>query len=257
VLPSALHPAHDVVGPDGRKVSGNAQYRQRDAVVQHGSLTFSTNPERHCACFTGAAGDADQRTNGPDPDAFDDRVGGIDEYADIDRTEVVDALSAALTEGPTLTKGRGPTRNWPALATWPNENTRPTPGRATARIRPEGRWETESRESDQHREADTDDEADGQQHRRDDDADERAAVTGGLAGRTCRSGVRAEHRADGPPDGEAEVDRRRAQRANQVRDELGDLPDGVVGRVGVGAGPARASVDAAVGLGRGPAGAGL
>jgi lipoate-protein ligase A len=94
----ALHPAHDVVGPDGRKVSGNAQYRQRDAVVQHGSLTFSTNPERHCACFTGAAGDADQRTNGPDPDAFDDRVGGIDEYADIDRTEVVDALSAALTE---------------------------------------------------------------------------------------------------------------------------------------------------------------
>jgi lipoate-protein ligase A len=36
----ALDPAHDVVGPDGRKLAGNAQYRQRDAVVQHGSLTY-------------------------------------------------------------------------------------------------------------------------------------------------------------------------------------------------------------------------
>jgi len=82
----ALHPAHDVVGPDGRKISGNAQYRQRDAVVQHGSLTFTTAPERHCACF---AGD-------PDPDDFADRVGGIDEYADCTRAEAVARLRETL-----------------------------------------------------------------------------------------------------------------------------------------------------------------
>ena len=35
----ALHPAHDIVGPDGRKIGGNAQYRRKDAVVQHGSLS--------------------------------------------------------------------------------------------------------------------------------------------------------------------------------------------------------------------------
>jgi len=82
-----LHPAHDIVGPDGRKVSGNAQYRQRDAVVQHGSLTFETSPERHCACFTGD----------PDPDAFADRVGGIDEYADLTRADAVATLRSTLT----------------------------------------------------------------------------------------------------------------------------------------------------------------
>ncbi len=96
----ALHPAHDVVGPDGRKISGNAQYRQRDAVVQHGSLTFSTSPERHCACFTGeggSAGSEDAGEAGPDPDAFADRVSGVDEFVDVDRADVVAALEAALT----------------------------------------------------------------------------------------------------------------------------------------------------------------
>lgn len=90
----ALHPAHDVVGPDGRKISGNAQYRQRDAVVQHGSLTFSTTPERHCACFTGRP-DAGE---GPDSDGFPERVSGIDEYADVDREGVVETLASTLAE---------------------------------------------------------------------------------------------------------------------------------------------------------------
>jgi lipoate-protein ligase A len=84
----ALHPAHDVVGPDGRKVSGNAQYRQRDAVVQHGSLSFSLRPERHCGCFAGK----------PDPDAFRERVGAIDEYVDVSRDEAVETLRETLTE---------------------------------------------------------------------------------------------------------------------------------------------------------------
>ncbi|QIO22014.1 biotin/lipoate A/B protein ligase family protein [Haloarcula sp. JP-L23] len=84
----ALHPAHDVVGPDGRKLAGNAQYRQKDAVIQHGSLSVSTRPERHCDCFTGK----------PDPEAFRERVGAIDAYVDIDRETVVEALRETLAE---------------------------------------------------------------------------------------------------------------------------------------------------------------
>jgi lipoate-protein ligase A len=87
-----LHPAHDVVvSVDGteRKVSGNAQHRRTDAVVQHGSLTYSTRPERHLAVF------ADP---GPDvtPAAFEERVTGIDDHADVTRAAAVDALEAAL-----------------------------------------------------------------------------------------------------------------------------------------------------------------
>jgi lipoate-protein ligase A len=45
-----LDPAHDLVGPDGRKIAGNAQYRTRDAIVQHGSLSFDVS-DQHLACF--------------------------------------------------------------------------------------------------------------------------------------------------------------------------------------------------------------
>jgi lipoate-protein ligase A len=84
----ALHPAHDVVGPDGRKLSGNAQYRQRDAVIQHGSLTFERATDRHCAVFEDA----------PDADAFRERVGSITDYADVSREAAVGALTDALAE---------------------------------------------------------------------------------------------------------------------------------------------------------------
>jgi len=46
-----LDPAHDLVGPDGRKIAGNAQYRTRDAIVQHGSLSFEVEAEAHLNCF--------------------------------------------------------------------------------------------------------------------------------------------------------------------------------------------------------------
>jgi len=86
-----LHPAHDVVvpGADGeeRKVSGNAQHRRTDAVVQHGSLTYAVRPERHLAVFTDPAADAE---------TFRERVTGIDDHADIDRSAAVDALEGAL-----------------------------------------------------------------------------------------------------------------------------------------------------------------
>jgi len=84
----ALHPAHDIVGPDGRKLGGNAQYRRKDAVVQHGSLSVSLRPERHCGCFTDT----------PDADAFRERVGAIDEYVVIERADVVERLRATLAD---------------------------------------------------------------------------------------------------------------------------------------------------------------
>ncbi|PSP48251.1 lipase [Halobacteriales archaeon QH_7_69_31] len=46
-----LDPAHDLVGPDGRKIAGNAQYRTREAIVQHGSLSFDVESQTHLDCF--------------------------------------------------------------------------------------------------------------------------------------------------------------------------------------------------------------
>ena len=85
----ALHPAHDVVAGDGRKLSGNAQYRQRDAVVQHGSLTVERATERHLACF--AAPDTT-------PAEFDARVTSVRDQVDVDRETVVTTLEAALAD---------------------------------------------------------------------------------------------------------------------------------------------------------------
>ena len=105
-----LHPAHDVVaggstesggatGGDGatdgdgaegrRKIAGNAQYRKRDAVIQHGSLTFSVDAERHLGTF------ADPPVT---PGEFGERVVGMDELAEVDRADAVAAVEAALVE---------------------------------------------------------------------------------------------------------------------------------------------------------------
>jgi len=94
-----LHPAHDVVatdpagdeGDDGtadaRKIAGNAQYRKRDAVIQHGSLTFSVDATRHLGVF------ADPPVT---PAEFGERVVGMDQLTAVDRTEAVAAVEAAL-----------------------------------------------------------------------------------------------------------------------------------------------------------------
>lgn len=95
----ALNPAHDVV-VDGRKISGNAQYRQRDAVVQHGSLSYARAPTRHLACFTDPGVTATE---------FRERVTSIREETGLStdssaepgrrrREDAVDALEAALAE---------------------------------------------------------------------------------------------------------------------------------------------------------------
>ena len=95
----AVHPAHDVVA-GGKKLSGNAQYRQRDAVVQHGSLTFERRTERHLACFS-------------DPDAtpqdFDDRVTSVREQVDVTREAVVEALESTFADWSNAHEG-----NWEA-----------------------------------------------------------------------------------------------------------------------------------------------
>ncbi|MFC7156225.1 biotin/lipoate A/B protein ligase family protein [Halomarina halobia] len=83
-----LHPAHDVVYA-GRKLSGNAQYRRRDSVIQHGSLTYSVRAERTLGCFTGAD---------VTPEEYRERVTGIDEHSDISREEAVATLEASLRE---------------------------------------------------------------------------------------------------------------------------------------------------------------
>jgi lipoate-protein ligase A len=87
-----LHPAHDVVAGDSgdrRKIAGNAQYRKRDAVIQHGSLTFAVEAERHLGTF------ADPPVT---PGEFGERVVGMDELADVDRADAVAAVEAALIE---------------------------------------------------------------------------------------------------------------------------------------------------------------
>ncbi|MCU4972955.1 lipoate--protein ligase family protein [Halobacteria archaeon AArc-m2/3/4] len=81
-----INPAHDVV-VDGGKISGNAQYRQRDVVIQHGSLSFDLEPTDHLGVFVG---------HGLEPTTFTDRVTSIREHTEIDREEAVETVGDAL-----------------------------------------------------------------------------------------------------------------------------------------------------------------
>ncbi len=83
-----IHPAHDVVA-DGQKISGNAQYRQRDVVIQHGSISYDLEPRRHLGVFAGH----DVSTG-----TFTDRVTSIREQAGIDREEAVETIADALAK---------------------------------------------------------------------------------------------------------------------------------------------------------------
>ncbi|WP_137283815.1 lipoate--protein ligase family protein [Halorussus salinisoli] len=83
-----LHPAHDVVA-NGRKISGNAQYRRKDAVIQHGSLKFDLDADRHLSTF------ADPDTS---PAEFRERVTTMNEQAGVGRQEAVEAVEGALRD---------------------------------------------------------------------------------------------------------------------------------------------------------------
>lgn len=86
-----LDPAHDLVGPDGRKIAGNAQYRTKDAIIQHGSLTFDSDPVAHLNPFVEPAITAE---------TFDDRVCGLTDVVEgsLDRETFVGALTDSLAE---------------------------------------------------------------------------------------------------------------------------------------------------------------
>jgi len=83
----ALDPAHDI-GVGGRKISGNAQYRQREAVIQHGSVTHERAVEPHIGVFAAALS----------PEQFRERVTSVRAEYGADRRETVEALEAALAE---------------------------------------------------------------------------------------------------------------------------------------------------------------
>lgn len=83
-----IHPAHDIV-VDGRKLSGNAQYRQRDAVIQHGSILFDTDPNAHLEVFLDP---------GVSPSTYRSRTTTVREHLDIDRATAVAVLEDALVD---------------------------------------------------------------------------------------------------------------------------------------------------------------
>ncbi|WP_138796766.1 biotin/lipoate A/B protein ligase family protein [Halostella sp. PRR32] len=84
----AVHPAHDLLC-GGRKISGNAQYRQRDAVIQHGSINFDLTETRHLGVFSE-----------PDtsPEEFTGRVTSVTDHADVTREAAVETLETCLAE---------------------------------------------------------------------------------------------------------------------------------------------------------------
>lgn len=83
-----IHPAHDIL-VDGRKISGNAQYRQQDAVIQHGSILFDRAAEPHVGVFDSAT---------PTVNDLDQRTTTITEHVALDRDAVVGALTESLAE---------------------------------------------------------------------------------------------------------------------------------------------------------------
>ena len=94
-----IHPAHDLVTttPAGElKISGNAQHRVRDAVIQHGSLVYLHRPDRHLACFTDCPVDAR---------AYGTRVASIEDQGAVDREAAIAHLEDALIEWSGATPG--------------------------------------------------------------------------------------------------------------------------------------------------------
>jgi lipoate-protein ligase A len=84
----AVHPAHDLLC-GGRKISGNAQYRRRDAVIQHGSLNFDLTPRHHLGVFSNPDTSSEE---------FSGRVTSVTNHADVSREEAVETLETCLAE---------------------------------------------------------------------------------------------------------------------------------------------------------------
>ncbi|ELY68120.1 lipoate--protein ligase family protein [Natrinema versiforme] len=88
-----INPAHDIVAPvdaddEAKKISGNAQYRQRDVVIQHGSISYALEPRKHVGVF-----DTELEES-----TFTDRVTSIRDEAGIDRDDAVAAIGNSLRD---------------------------------------------------------------------------------------------------------------------------------------------------------------
>ncbi len=86
-----INPAHDIVasadaGEDAQKISGNAQYRQRDVVIQHGSISYDLEPRAHVGVFETDLAES----------TFTGRVTSIRDEVGVDREDAVDAIAGAL-----------------------------------------------------------------------------------------------------------------------------------------------------------------
>jgi lipoate-protein ligase A len=92
----AVDPAHDIA-VEGHKLAGNAQYRTRDAVVQHGSISFEVETERHLGCFVDP---------GVDPETFRERVGSLNAYADTERETPIDSENVGMLDSLNLERDR-------------------------------------------------------------------------------------------------------------------------------------------------------
>lgn len=90
-----IHPAHDILAR-GEKISGNAQYRQRDAVIQHGSLTYALTTDSHLGVFA---------TDTLSPETFEKRVTSIYEQSGISRENAVETLEETLQDWADATAG--------------------------------------------------------------------------------------------------------------------------------------------------------
>jgi lipoate-protein ligase A len=91
-----VDPTHDIV-VGGRKLAGNAQYRTRDAVVQHGSISFEVDAERHLSCFADPPVDAE---------GFRERVGALNPHANTERDTPIDSEHVGLTDSFNLERDR-------------------------------------------------------------------------------------------------------------------------------------------------------
>ena len=81
-----IHPAHDILVA-GRKICGNAQYRQQDAVIQHGSILFDRATASHLGVFDDAS---------VSPSTFEHRTTTITDHAEVERREAVSLLADTL-----------------------------------------------------------------------------------------------------------------------------------------------------------------
>jgi lipoate-protein ligase A len=103
-----IDPAHDIV-VDGKKLAGNAQYRTRDAVVQHGSISFEVMGRQHLSCF------ADPPV---DEAAFEARVAGLNESANTERDTPVDSQHVGMMDSLNLERDRAVRTLEDSLAAW-------------------------------------------------------------------------------------------------------------------------------------------